>query len=108
MSTVGYAAEQLTLAVRYLAVTDGNVRDRFRRVANERILWIPAGDLPEDLRSEVDDLKKSVTCQPPTNGEDKVTPTIAALTDEEIRTLIDKVLDICFRVRAIARASPPA
>ena len=98
MSTFGYAVEQIIAAVYILATEEGNLRERLKKAARERILWVPTDHLPDHLKRNVETLKEELTQSEASSGSDRVTPTLDGLSGTELFSLADRVVAMAFEM----------
>ena len=96
-----YTSEKLKLAVRTLAVNEGEVHDRLLAAYKEHLVNLDPLDLPDDL---MPDLEKILflynRTDPAFPGDSAVVSSVKGLSQDEATDLADWLVELCFTLLA--------
>ena len=99
-----YTAEKLKLAVRTLAVHEGEIHDRLLQTYRDHIIHLDPLDLPQDLMPDLEEILFLYNRTDPTFSEgDRVVSSVRDLSQDEATGLADGITELCFALLARER-----
>lgn len=97
MGDIEYAHEKLRATATTLADTEGSLRDRLLNAymsQGDRIPVVAGGERAPDLADRIRALHERLTATPSVAGEGTIAASIDALSDDEVRQIVQEILDL--------------
>ena len=88
-----YVFEKLSLAVRWLAITQGSIQDRVCDAYLFHLIHVQEKDLPEELRGVLKEIEQKLTkVSPLSDREESVRATTGVMSADQASLIADKIV----------------
>lgn len=92
--SLAYAWQKTYFAVRGMATGGGSLQQRIGEAFTSSLCLLNRENVTPDIFHRVGEVKLRLTCVPAKAGEGNVTATIAAMSDDEARSIAEEIVDI--------------